>query len=290
MSGCKTCDQPLNPQNKSGYCKRHISAALAQDPAWREKQRNAARMSLRSNPERLDRMRALAVEMGKLPQAVEARRKHCIERELWKVGNASQPKGSAPRIRGGRRQSATKNAWCPPHLLDDYKALTRTGYRAAEARAIIEDQHTVEMARFRRAIGAPEEVSDVAILAAFTEGCDKAMEVVRRAVAVAAPREPFGRALAAAGSIFQLQEDEVLSPSSASHLMPARFAIALALKRGGMSLPVIARSLNRTDHTTAMYWVKRAMERESVDPEFACAVGVIASAWASRGEQRLEAA
>lgn len=290
MSECKTCAQPLSTQNRSGYCKRHISAALAQDPAWREKQRRAARMALHSNPERLEQARKTIVAAGKLPHAVEARRRHCIERELWNVGNASQPKGSAARVRGGRRQSATKNSWCPPHLLDDYKRLVRSRYKAAEARAIIEDQHAVEMARFRRAIGTPEEVADAALLSAFAEGCNKAMEVVAKAVAVAAPREPLGRALAAAGSIFELQEDEMLSPSSAAHLMPARFAIALALHRGGISTPVIARSLNRCDHTTAIYWLRQAKKREEEDPRFAVAVRVIADAWAAHPIPQMRAA
>lgn len=288
MSLCKTCSGPLGTQNKSGYCKRHISAALAANPAWREKQRNGARMSLHSNPVRLEKLRATAVIIGKLPQSVEARRKHCIERRLWERGQAAQPKGSQARIDAGKRQSATKLPWCPPHLRDDYHRLVnRHKFKAAEARAMIEEQYALEMARFRRSIGAEENADDRLRVAICQEELTRPPVTLAQKPKPTGPREIVDRMIDLAQTLFGLDEGEILSLNQSNHIMPARYAIAMALHRNGVSYPRVAHSLNRDDHSTAMNWVKRGDYLEGRDRSFAQAVRVISSAWPA---DRLEAA
>ncbi|WP_285020256.1 hypothetical protein [Novosphingobium sp. fls2-241-R2A-195] len=279
MSGCKTCGNRLGAENKSGYCKRHISAALAQDPVWREKQARAARMKLHADPVRLERMRDLAIKMGKLPQSIEGRRKHCIERELWKRGNAAQPKGSIARVRSGKRQSATKLSWCPPHLREDYKALVRGRIPSDEARRMIEDQHAVEMARFRRSIGAPAAVADDVIISAFDEGARVTLACLTDGPRAKAPDGPLDRVMAEAQKIFDVRVDDILSLSRSQHLMPARYAIAIALQRSGMSTTVIAHSLHREDHTSAIHWIRQGERREQRDAAFRAAIGALVEAW-----------
>lgn len=52
--------------------------------------------------------------------------------------------------RANRRQSATRLAWCPPHLRDEYRRLTRQQrMKADEARAIVLKQAQIEDQRFR---------------------------------------------------------------------------------------------------------------------------------------------
>lgn len=151
MSGtCQTCGVQLGRNNRSGYCKRHVSAAMAQNPAWREAQREGAKRALLANPTRLDALRARvrARNTSSEHRAWAADRARQIG--LAEIGRttAHTPEAVAKR---SASCTATKLAWCPPHLREDYRRLIRTKHiRAAEAREIILAQEQAEIAAMRR--------------------------------------------------------------------------------------------------------------------------------------------
>lgn len=114
-----------------------INSKIARDPAYKEQMR--------------ERMRKAA----SLPHATEIRRQKAIELRFWEKGWEAAPKGSEARIRGGKRLSDTRLAWCPRELRDQYKKLVRSNkIPAAEARVMILDLHEREMERFRQKLEA----------------------------------------------------------------------------------------------------------------------------------------
>lgn len=81
------------------------------------------------------------------------------------VGGKGNPAGSPSRILAGRKARATKLAWCPPALRDEYvQLIRRKGMPAAEARVVILDKaarlkgrkrptHDEQMAAMRNGAG-----------------------------------------------------------------------------------------------------------------------------------------
>lgn len=151
MSGaCQTCGVQLGRNNRSGYCKRHFSAAKAQDPAWREAQRSGAKRALQADPARMEALKARLRAHNSSPE----HRAWAAER-AYKIGLASigQAASRTPEANAKRAASAaaTKLAWCPPHLREDYRALIyNKKIPAAEAREIILAQEASEVASVRR--------------------------------------------------------------------------------------------------------------------------------------------
>ena len=147
---CATCGATLGRKNRSGYCRNHLSAAQAQDPAWREKQRSGAKRALHANPVRLDAARARMCARNRTPEHRAWAADRAREMKLHEIGHrfAHTPEAQAKR---SVSSIATKLAWCPPHLRDDYRALIRVKkLRAAEAREIILAQDAAEVAAVRR--------------------------------------------------------------------------------------------------------------------------------------------
>lgn len=149
-AACQTCGKALGRNNRSGYCKHHVSAAKAQDPAWREAQRAGAKRALLADPERLDalRQRIRAQNIAPEKRAWAAERARQIK--FYEIGHRSchTPEAQAKR---SASCTATKLAWCPPHLRADYRRLVRTKHiPAAEAREIILAQEQAEIAAMRR--------------------------------------------------------------------------------------------------------------------------------------------
>jgi hypothetical protein len=246
MKACTTCAAELSARNKSGYCKRHVSAANAADPAWREKQRAGAIRAVRDNPERLAQLRKGIVAAGKLPQAVAARRKRCIEERLWERGHQALQADRSHWARGGRRGSETKLAWCPPELRDEYRKMTISyRYSAAESRKMIEDHHEVAMERWRRSVGIgvvkePVKVAQIEVPPAI----DPALPVVDRAIAAAAWR-------------LGTSPKEVRSRTRAKPAVHARWAAIVRLREDGLSFPKIGAALGM-DHTSILYGYQQA--------------------------------
>lgn len=298
MKTCLTCGIALSRQNKKGYCRPHVSAAIA---AARPKveprrchcgsvlhasnqsglclkhmleQRNAdpERIAIKVaalkrrfavDPELRDAARERAKKLHLLPQSKEAKRRRYTP-EFQRAGVEAMKALPDVRARANAKMSATKLAWCPPHLRDEYRHLTqRKAFSAAEARAMIEEQNELEMARWRRSIGVMEEVG--------------------QSIAAAAPkptRRPQDEAFDLATHLFGVTEDEILSPSRERRFMLPRYALGLCLRRAGFTTTGIAEALNRGDHTTAINLLARAEEFTKRDRDFARKVEQIAGCWA----------
>lgn len=156
MTGvCKTCGTNLGRGNKSGFCRRHVAAHNLSQPHIREAQRAGIARKHATDPAFLDGLRRRARSLGDDPDIADRRTRHFVESRIWERGVEAARKPEV-RKRAAKRQSATKLAWCPAHLRDDYLFLTRTKrLSAADARALIEDRHEVEQRRWRASVGAP---------------------------------------------------------------------------------------------------------------------------------------
>lgn len=156
-STCADCGTSLGQRNTSGYCGRHVGAANMRRPGARAYQVHRLRLRYAGDPElcaaNADRL-ATAREMRD-PEDLRAR---WLAGRPWVKGNAAQPKGSAARRRMAASLSNTRLAWCPPHMRDRYRALTKKGVRAAEARELILQEHEIEMRRWRRSVGIEQPV------------------------------------------------------------------------------------------------------------------------------------
>jgi hypothetical protein len=213
---CADCSVALGRANQSGRCRRCLILNLAKDPAFQARRQAGIRRAFQANPERREEYAARARAIHKLPQAIEARRRGAIERRIWERGNAAQgPAGSPARVRAGKKGSAAKLAWCPPHLREHYRYLVYSQHvKAAEARALILEQHEAEMRRWRRAVGVEEP-------AKVDATPSKGVLFIDRASAVAS-------AWAGVPDIWVKSRDQAVTR--------ARWAVYLALRRGGWSV------------------------------------------------------
>lgn len=99
-----------------------------------------------------DRVKA---SMANLSDAERARRSEVgrvAARLLQSEEVRARAMSPAARRKAGAAISATKLAWCPPHLRPDYKTLVRKGVPAAEARSAIEKEIPGTPAYARRQI------------------------------------------------------------------------------------------------------------------------------------------
>lgn len=151
---CKTCGITLGRKNKSGYCRKHVAAHNLAQPHIRERQLAGIRRKFATDPAYLDDLRRRARALGCDPVVNAKRTRHFIENRIWEIGTEAA-RNPISRAKAGRRSSATKLGWCPPHLRADYLYLVR-GKRllAADARALIEERNEVEMRRWRASVGA----------------------------------------------------------------------------------------------------------------------------------------
>ena len=80
---------------------------------------------------------------------------------------------------------------------------------------------------------------------------------------------------------FGAHVDDVTGPSRQLEWMAPRRAFAVLAKRClHASLPETGRTLGGRDHTTALHALRRGLEREAIDPDFAAALTRIAvSCW-----------
>lgn len=67
---------------------------------------------------------------------------------------AVSDEGLQMRAKGGRIAAKNKLAWCPPHMIDDYRAHLNKMGCAAEARRIIMDEWALQLRRALRQIAA----------------------------------------------------------------------------------------------------------------------------------------
>lgn len=154
MTNCRTCSIPLGRGNKTGYCRRHVAAHNLSQPHIKERQRAGIKRKHATDPVFLDGLRRRARALADDPVINAKRTQHFKEGRFWELGSIAS-RAPEVRARAGRKSSATKLAWCPPHLRADYLHLVRgKRLRAAEARALIEERDEVEMRRWRASVGA----------------------------------------------------------------------------------------------------------------------------------------
>lgn len=76
--------------------------------------------------------------------------------------------------------------------------------------------------------------------------------------------------------VFDLPRDVLLGPSRIPHVVEARQALMLALRRRThLSLKAIAQQLGRTDHTTIRYGIEKAEDRCQRVREYRILVGAL---------------
>lgn len=71
---------------------------------------------------------------------------------------------------------------------------------------------------------------------------------------------------------------ELMGAGRSRHLAYARFAIAYAARKAGMSYPEIGRCMGNRDHTTIMHADKQAAKMCKLDPCFATRCRILISA------------
>jgi hypothetical protein len=245
---CTVCDAPISHGNTSGYCRKHAVHAAMRDPAYREKQRAGIRRKLDGDPTYLADVRRRAANLARDPDIIVRRTRYFRENEVWRIGQAAQPAGSEARRKAARSLRATRLAWCPEDLRQDYVDLIKLkGFKAAEARRMIEDQHEVAMQRWRRANGLD------AAVAAKTEP-DHAARASLAAKLVElrpVPRTGWRATVEAVAEAFKLTADDLLGASRNAQIIPARRTAMMIFRRRGFSYPQIGQWMNR-DHSTVI--------------------------------------
>ena len=82
------------------------------------------------------------------------------------------------------------------------------------------------------------------------------------------PPRSANDAVQAAARVFDVTRQEILGADRCHRLCRARWAVMVALRQRGYSLPRIGRALGDRDHTTVMSGLKRAAAIRAVDPEY----------------------
>lgn len=244
MAGlCTGCAGPISRRNVSGLCRPCSLSAMNSDPDFAARVSAGIQTAMKKDPAKREAKRQAMLRIRATPKARESRRRVAQSIELWRLGNAAQPPGSPSRVLAGARGSATKLAWCPPELRDEYRFLTKkVRLKAAEARRMIEQQHELDMARWRRnVLGVePDTLSDAILF--------KKAPVVGIA---------YERAAIAIGNVLTLDMSDILGHNRASEIVRGRHCLMLALIRSGMQKTSVGRLLGR-DHSTVIHGAAQA--------------------------------
>ena len=148
---CVDCSGQLGPKNKTGYCRRCAVVRFNKDPARRAKLSSTLKRKYQVDPEyraaMRDRLRALAVN----PKVQAIKSRSMKDNRIWEHARHLMHAGSPARQLAGKRIRETLLGWCPPERRDDYRHLVKMKHvSAADARAMILEEHERDMAAFRR--------------------------------------------------------------------------------------------------------------------------------------------
>lgn len=271
-SACLTCAAPLGRNNRSGYCRKHYSAAQAQNPEWREKQRNGAKRALMADPVRREAQKARCRAFHGNPEITAKRRETAKRIRLWERGleTSHTPEALAKRAAAAR---ATWLAWCPNHLREEYRRLVYVKrVPAAEAKAMILEQDAREVQALAKRMGVAVANEPVEIeLPRFVYN-------IRRI----GPREM----ILIVANVLDIEPDEITSPSRLTIMVAARAAIAKALRDRDMSLQAIADVLGRTDHSVALHTLNQFDDTAAREPRTIVAYEAIKRAEEIAAERR----
>lgn len=228
---CSNCGGAIFRYNRSGYCRERACISVAM------------RLKLASNPELKDAHVARLLRIARDPRTTEKKRQRWLDGRFWEGSNDNRSPES--RRKAAVALSATRLAWCPPHMRDRYRALTKKGLKADEARTLILEEHEVEMRRWRRSVGAEPVVETITTPS-------KGVLYIDRASATAA-------AWAGVPEIWVRSRDE--------RLVRARWAVYLALRRGGWTPHRIAAETGM-ERKGVLYGLGKAEILASVPGEF----------------------
>lgn len=145
------CGTALNYRNISGRCGPCSRAFYNSDPATIAKRRAGIRKTM-ADPEFLKRRAAISRSVSKLPHVKAAKREVGYR---YGIANLSSPESRAKAV-ATRRRNAT--GWCPPERHAEYRRMLTTGFTAAEARRMIEEEIPGTVAHARRHIANQREV------------------------------------------------------------------------------------------------------------------------------------
>lgn len=156
MTRTCSCGAAISAKNRSGLCRPCNARRINADPAI-EAKRAAGRAAYFDRPGvREGYARRIAEYRENMP---DEHRERCREHGRRQYRDVlSRPdvvaKSLSPEVRAaaGRKRTDTVLAWCPPHLRDAYRGLIRSGIRAAEARAMIEEEIPGTAAHARRVV------------------------------------------------------------------------------------------------------------------------------------------
>lgn len=256
-ANCAKCETPISTKNKTGMCR----PCIANDPEQQAKRKIAQRRRYDLDPTLGEAAAARLRAVTSTPEHAERGRAMMLANRVWEK---SPPlvAGSERAKEAGRRVSAARMAWCPPHLRATYHALMRKdGIRAEEARRLILDQNAVDLARWRAKHGIIVTGKELPPLASVSQHIAPARRVLERAA-----------------QVFSVTVEEIKSADRAQKFLRPRAAVAHVLHGHGWTSPRIARFLGKEDHTTALNWLKRA-EQLLTNEEFDCAVEELEEAW-----------
>lgn len=266
-ANCSTCNKAIEKANKTGRCITCITG----DAAEQAKRQEALRRRFRHDPELSkragDRIRAVA----STPEHAERSRARMIDNRVWEKAGPVVA-GSPRALKIGASVSATRMAWCPPHLRGAYRELMKLGdMRTDEARALILDQNEIEMRRWRSQQGIVVVGNELPALDSST-----------------AHFAPARRVLERAAQVFSVSVDDIKGTCRQRMFIRPRCAIAHVLHGHGWSSPRIATFLGKGDHTTCLNWLKRA-EQMMADEAFDSAIDELEDAWAFQLPEALAA-
>lgn len=149
---CSACGAALAPSRdrKGTMCKGCTARANSRSPEARAKASAAMRKSWQRPAERAARVASMT-EANRRPDMIERRRE--LGKALSNITRfaAPLPAGHPSRVQAGRTLTERRIGWCPPAYRPLYERLTvNDGFRAAEARAIVEDQIAADVAAMRK--------------------------------------------------------------------------------------------------------------------------------------------
>lgn len=165
---CRQCGGAVSKQAKTGICRKCFVKApfdilRAHNPDFERKRIEAMRIAYKANPEWQEKIRAHCKKLSALPHIRAARSEKAKAQRLHDLGFPGTQTEEAKRKMVRTRADRTLG-WCPAHLRDEYRRLkVRHKMLAADAKAIILEQHEAELRRLRAKMGVtgPIEVPEV---------------------------------------------------------------------------------------------------------------------------------
>lgn len=142
---CITCGKPIGPRGKTGYCRKHHN----QSPESRAKRSEVMKRLWSTDPAYRDHMTTAGAANLRTETAVTRRAAAVKANRTWEKASAAIT--PEHRAKGALRNTETLLGHIPREYRDMYRVLTRNRrVPAAEAAAMIHEQHALDMARFRR--------------------------------------------------------------------------------------------------------------------------------------------